>query len=74
MLTEVCTKPFCDNTINPHLMSKDRLEKLTDEALYSYNVYQIEGIGRTLFSKIEGDENTIMGLPVNDIKKYIMQL
>ena len=55
-------------------MVKIYLEKLTDEALYSYNVYQIEGIGRTLFSKIEGDENTIMGLPVNDIKKSIMQL
>ncbi len=61
-------KEFSENDL------KIYLEKLTDEALYSYNVYQIEGIGRTLFSKIEGDENTIMGLPVNDIKKYIMQL
>ena len=50
------------------------LSKLTDEALYSYNVYQIEGEGRKLFSKIEGDENSIMGLPVNKIKQYIESL
>ena len=43
------------------------LEKISDEALYAYNVYQIEGEGRSLFSKIEGDENTIMGLPINKI-------
>ena len=47
------------------------LEKINDEALYAYNVYQIEGYGRHLFSKIEGDENTIMGLPVDKIKKYL---
>ena len=47
------------------------LSKITDEALYAYNVYQIEGEGRYLFSKIEGDENTIMGLPINKIKEYI---
>ncbi len=47
------------------------LSKITDEALYAYNVYQIEGEGRSLFSKIEGDENTIMGLPINKIKEYI---
>ena len=47
------------------------LEKISDEALYAYNVYQIEGEGRSLFSKIEGDENTIMGLPINKIKEYL---
>ena len=47
------------------------LGKISDEALYSYNVYQIEGEGRSLFSKIEGDENTIMGLPIKKIKKYL---
>ena len=50
---------------------KNYLEKITDEALYAYNVYQIEGEGRHLFSKIEGDENTVMGLPVKKIKEYI---
>jgi len=47
------------------------LAKISDEALYAYNVYQIEGEGRALFSKIEGDENTIMGLPVKKIKEYL---
>ena len=47
------------------------LNKITDEALYAYNVYQIEGEGRSLFSIIEGDKNTIMGLPVNKIKEYL---
>ena len=50
---------------------KKYLSKITDEALYAYNVYQIEGEGRSLFQKIEGDENTIMGLPINKIKEYI---
>ena len=50
---------------------EEYLSKITDEALYAYNVYQIEGEGRTLFSSIEGDENTIMGLPVKKIKEYI---
>ena len=50
---------------------KEYLSKITDEALYAYNVYQIEGEGRTLFSSIEGDEDTIMGLPVKKIKEYI---
>ena len=50
---------------------EEYLAKITDEALYAYNVYQIEGEGRSLFSKIEGDENTIMGLPINKIKEYI---
>ena len=47
------------------------LEKITDEALYAYNVYQIEGEGRNLFTSIDGDENTVMGLPIIDIKKYL---
>ena len=47
------------------------LAKISDEALYAYNVYQIEGEGRSLFSKIDGDENTIMGLPVKKIKDYL---
>jgi septum formation protein len=47
------------------------LEKISDKALYAYNVYQIEGEGRSLFSKIEGDEDTIMGLPVKKIKEYL---
>ena len=46
------------------------LKKISDEDLYAYNVYQIEGEGRNLFSKIEGDEDTIMGLPVKKIKEY----
>ncbi|OCW77360.1 septum formation inhibitor Maf [Pelagibacteraceae bacterium GOM-A1] len=50
---------------------REYLEKITDEALYAYNVYQIEGEGRNLFTSIDGDENTIMGLPVIDIKKYL---
>ena len=50
---------------------KDYLAKISDEALYAYNVYQIEGEGRSLFSKIVGDEETIMGLPVKKIKEYL---
>ncbi len=50
---------------------KSYLLRITDEALYAYNVYQIEGEGRKLFSKIEGDENTIMGLPIKKIKEYL---
>ena len=50
---------------------KEYLSKITDEALYAYNVYQIEGEGRSLFSKIHGDEDTIMGLPVKKIKDYL---
>ena len=53
---------------------KEYLSKITDEALYAYNVYQIEGEGRALFSKIVGDENTIMGLPINKIKEYLSSL
>ena len=47
------------------------LSKISDEALYSYNVYQIEGEGRNLFLNIEGDEDTIMGLPVKKIREYL---
>ena len=50
------------------------LKKIPDEVLYAYNVYQIEGEGRGLFSKIEGDEDTIMGLPVKKIKEYLNKL
>ena len=50
------------------------LSKIPDEILYSYNVYQIEGEGRSLFIKIEGDEDTIMGLPIKKIKEYIKSL
>ncbi|MDA9604823.1 Maf family protein [Candidatus Pelagibacter sp.] len=56
-------------------MSKEELKrylnKISDEALYAYNVYQIEGEGRSLFSKIEGDKDTIMGLPVKKIREYL---
>ena len=56
-------------------MSEDELKlylmKINDKELYAYNVYQIEGEGGSLFSKIEGDESTIMGLPINQIKEYL---
>ena len=50
---------------------EDYLSKISDEALYAYNVYQIEGLGKTLFSEIKGDNDTIMGLPVKKIKEYL---
>ena len=50
---------------------KNYLSKISDVSLYSYNVYQIEGEGKNLFSKIEGDKNTIMGLPIKKIKEYL---
>ena len=50
---------------------KKYLLKISDEALYAYNVYQIEGEGRNLFSSIDGNENTIMGLPIEKIKIYL---
>jgi septum formation protein len=50
---------------------KAYLSKISDEALYAYNVYQIEGEGRNLFLNINGDEDTIMGLPVFKIKEYL---
>ena len=58
-------KHFSDNELQIYL------DKLSDKALYAYNVYQIEGEGRNLFDKIEGDEDTIMGLPIKKIKEYI---
>ncbi len=61
-------KKFSDDEL------KNYLSKISDEALYAYNVYQIEGEGRNLFSNIEGDEDTIMGLPVKKIKEYISLL
>ena len=50
---------------------KSYLSKISNEALYAYNVYQIEGEGKNLFSKVEGDQNTIMGLPIKKIKEYL---
>ena len=50
---------------------KNYLNKIPDEALYAYNVYQIEGEGKNLFEKIEGDKDTIMGLPITQIKTYM---
>ena len=61
-------KKFSDDNL------KKYLSKISDEALYAYNVYQIEGEGRNLFSKIEGNENTIMGLPVEKIKEYLNKI
>jgi septum formation protein len=59
-------------------MSDDELKlylsKISDEALYAYNVYQIEGEGKNLFSSIEGDKDTIMGLPIKKIKEYLKEL
>ena len=59
-------------------MSNDELEsylsKINDEALYAYNVYQIEGEGSSLFSKIEGEKDTTMGLPIKQIKEYLKNL
>ena len=61
-------KKFSDDEL------KIYLNKISDNDLYAYNVYQIEGEGRHLFSKIDGDQNTIMGLPVDQIKQYIESL
>ena len=58
-------KNFSDSDLEEYLA------KISDEVLYSYNVYQIEGKGRDLFSKIDGDEDTIMGLPIKKIKGYL---
>ncbi len=59
-------KNFSDNELKQYLL------KITDENLFAYNVYQIEGEGKKLFSSIDGDENTIMGLPVEKIKEYMV--
>ena len=65
-------------TLTMKNMSNEELEqylsKITDEALYAYNVYQIEGEGRKLFSDIVGDEDTIMGLPIKKIKEYLKEI
>ncbi len=61
-------KNFSDSELNNYL------SKISDENLYAYNVYQIEGEGRNLFASIEGDEDTIMGLPVKKIKEYLNSL
>tara|TARA_B100002019_G_C21271203_1_gene602417 strand:- start:402 stop:986 length:585 start_codon:yes stop_codon:yes gene_type:complete len=61
-------KNFSENELKLYL------NKISDDNLYAYNVYQIEGEGRNLFSKINGDENTIMGLPIKKIKQYIESL
>jgi len=61
-------KKFTDDDLRKYL------SKISDEALYAYNVYQIEGAGRNLFSAIEGDENTIMGLPIKKIKEYLNKI
>ena len=61
-------KKFTDDEL------KFYLSKISDEKLYAYNVYQIEGEGRNLFSKIKGDKNTIMGLPIKEIKRYLNKL
>ncbi len=61
-------KNLTDKQLNEYL------SKITDEALYAYNVYQIEGEGKSLFVKIEGDQNTIMGLPIGKIKEYLSSL
>ncbi len=58
-------KMFDQNGLNEYL------SKISDESLYSYNVYQIEGEGKNLFNKITGDKNTIMGLPIIEIKNYL---
>ena len=62
---QLTMKNFSDEDLKVYL------SKITDEALYAYNVYQIEGEGRSLFSNISGDEDTIMGLPVLKIKEYL---
>ena len=58
-------KNFSDEDLKKYLL------KISDQSLYSYNVYQIEGEGRNLFLNIEGDEDTIMGLPIKKIKEYL---
>ena len=61
-------KKFSDDQL------KNYLSKITDESLYSYNVYQIEGEGRNLFQEIKGDEDTVMGLPIKKIKQYLDEI
>ena len=58
-------KKFSDKELGQYL------SKISDESLYAYNVYQIEGEGKNLFLKIDGDKNTIMGLPIEKIQEYL---
>ena len=82
----LCTLAFSDDYIKIELSdSKNKLskevfqklqknhylKKISDKDLYAYNVYQIEGEGRALVSNIDGDEDTIMGLPIKKIKEYL---
>jgi len=62
---ELFMKKFSEQELNVYL------SKISDKALYAYNVYQIEGEGKNLFSKIVGDKNTVMGLPIKKIKEYL---
>ena len=64
---ELTMKNFTDPDLEKYL------SKIPDEKLYAYNVYQIEGEGRKLFSEIKGDEDTIMGLPIKKIKEYLIE-
>ena len=64
---ELVMKKFNDSEL------KNYLTKISDKNLYAYNVYQIEGEGKKLFSKINGDKNTIMGLPITKIKSYLLE-
>ena len=64
---ELTMKNFADPDLEKYL------SKISDEKLYAYNVYQIEGEGRKLFSNIKGDESTIMGLPIKKIKEYLIE-
>ena len=65
---ELFMKKFSEKELNIYL------SKISDKALYAYNVYQIEGEGRNLFSKIVGDKNTVMGLPIKKIKEYLSSI
>jgi len=74
MIWNYTDKAFLTMKNMTDLELKYYLDNIKDEALYAYNVYQIEGEGRKLFSKIEGDKNTIMGLPIKEIKKYLKKM
>ena len=67
-----------DSSLTMKKLNLDEIEsylaKIEDKELYAYGVYQIEANGRSLFSKIEGDENTVMGLPIKQIKEYLNNL
>jgi septum formation protein len=65
---ELTMKSFTEEDLKMYL------SKISDEALYAYNVYQIEGEGRNLFASINGDEDTIMGLPIKKIQKYLISI